>query len=182
MSRSSADLSTGGLGTRMKTLLEKTKYLSLIAVVTLLLTFALALLWGVVRAVTAWSEIITSLGRSSAVSLLLIKVIDAFLIAIVLYLLAASIYKLFVGDLQVPSRMVARTLPELKSKLSGVIVLVLAVRFTEVLFEEGAGSIQILWLALAVAVVAAALIAFGYFGSKDEVEPESSQPEEKRVS
>lgn len=152
----------------MKTFLEKSKYLSLIAVVTLLLSFAVALLWGVVKAITAWREIITSVGQSSEISLLLIKVVDAFLIAIVLYLLAASIYKLFVGDVELPSRMVARNLPELKSKLSGVIVLVMAVRFAESLFEGAVAPLQLLWLALATAVVAAALIAFSYFGYKDE--------------
>lgn len=152
----------------MKALLEKSKYLSLVAVGTLLATFALALLWGVVKAFAAWREIITTVGGSTAVSLLLIKVIDAFLIAIVLYLLAASIYKLFVGDLEVAPRMVARSLPELKSKLSGVIVLVLAVRFTEILFEGNVAPLEVLWFALAVTAVSCALIAFAYFGYKDE--------------
>ncbi len=154
----------------MKSLLERSKYMSLVAVLTLLVTFALALLWGVVKAFLAWREIVTSLGGSAAISLQLIKVIDAFLIAIVLYLLAVSIYKLFVGDLEVAPRMVARSLPELKSKLSGVIVLVMAVRFAEILFEGGTAPLEVLWFALAVAVVSAALIAFGYFGYKDETD------------
>src|SRR3989304_7248386 len=98
----------------MRNLMEQSKYLSVIAVVTLLLIFILALLWGVARAVAAGYEIIASFGQSSAISLLLIKVIDSFLIAIVLYLLAASIYRLFVGDPGLPARMVARNLPGLK--------------------------------------------------------------------
>jgi uncharacterized membrane protein YqhA len=152
----------------MGTLIEKSKYLSLIAVVTLLLSFGMALLWGVAKAVAAWMEIIGSMGQSAKISLLLIKVIDAFLIAVVLYLLAASIYRLFVGDLQLPSRMVARSLPELKSKLSGIIVLVMAVRFAESLFEGTLQPMELLWLGLSTAAVAATLIAFGYFGRKDE--------------
>jgi uncharacterized membrane protein YqhA len=157
----------------MNTIIDKSKYLSMIAVVTLLLTFGLALLWGVAKAITAWRGIISSYGQSSDISLLLIKVVDAFLIAIVLYLLAASIYRLFVGDVGLPSRMVARNLPELKSKLSGIIVLVMAVRFAESLFEGATAPLQLLWLALATAVVSAVLIVFGYFGSRDHGDIES---------
>jgi len=155
----------------MKKVIEASKYLSLIAVITLLLVFILALLWGVGRAVTAAYEIISSYGQSSSVSLLLIKVIDAFLIAVVLYVLAASIYRLFIDDTGLPARMVVRNLPELKSKLSGIIVLVLAVHFVEALFEETQGAMDLLWLGLATSAVAGALIAFSYLGAKDEGKP-----------
>jgi uncharacterized membrane protein YqhA len=150
----------------MKILIEKSKYLSLIAVVTLLVTFALALLWGVANAVSAWVVIIGSYGKSPEISLVLIKLIDAFLVAIVLYLLAASIYKLFIGDVELPDQLVAHTLPELKSKLSSIVVLVIAVRFVESLFEENAQPERVLLIAVATALVSAVLIAFGYFGNK----------------
>jgi uncharacterized membrane protein YqhA len=151
----------------MKTLIEKSKYIMLIAVFTLLLTSGLTLLWGVAKAFIAWREIITSYGQSSTISILLIKLIDSFLIAIVLYLLAASIYELFIGDLDLPSQMVAHNLPELKSKLSGIIVLVIAVHFTEMLFEESVPPIQVMWLAVATALIAGVLIAFANFGPKN---------------
>jgi uncharacterized membrane protein YqhA len=160
----------------MKVLIEKSKYLSLIAVVTLLITFALALLWGVANAVSAWVVILTSYGKSADISLLLIKLVDAFLLAIVLYLLAASIYKLFIGDVELPSRLVARNLPELKSKLSGIMVLVIAVRFVEDLFEGGVPPEEVFWLALATTLVTGMLIAFGYFGNRNEGEEEQDKP------
>jgi uncharacterized membrane protein YqhA len=68
---------------------------------------------------------------------------------------------------------VARSLPELKSKLSSIIVLVIAIRFVEFFFEETIQPEQVMWLAVATALVAGTLIAFGYFGSrKDEKEDE----------
>jgi uncharacterized membrane protein YqhA len=154
----------------MKTLIEKSRYLSLLAVITLLLSFGLALLWGVAKAVSAWREIISSYGQSPAISLLLIKLIDSFLIAIILYLLAASIYKLFIGGVNLPSHLVADNLSELKVKLSSVIVLVIAVRFVESLFGESVKPVDVLWLALATTLVIGALIAFGYFNRKNEKE------------
>lgn len=152
----------------MKTLMQRSRYVSLVAVVTLLLAFFAALLWGVARSAAAAYEIITTLGQSSSVSLLLIKAVDAFLIAIVLYILAASIYSLFVDDPGLPPQLVAHSLSELKSKLSGVIVLVLAVRFAEYLFEELLAPLEVLWLGVAAAVVGAMLIAFGRTGSQDQ--------------
>lgn len=152
---------------RMKILMQRSRYVSLVAVVTLLLAFLAALLWGVARSAAAAYEIFTSLGQSSSVSLLLIKAVDAFLIAIALYILAASIYSLFIGDPGLPPHLVARNLAELKSKLSGVIVLVLAVRFVEYLFEELLAPQEVLWLGLASGAVGAMLIAFGRTGSQD---------------
>jgi uncharacterized membrane protein YqhA len=154
----------------MKNLIEKSKYLILIAVFTLIISFALALLWGVANAAGAWVEIVSSLGKSPEISLSLIKLIDHFLLALVLYLLAASIYELLIGDVDLPTRLVARTLPGLKSKLSGIIVLVIAVRFVETLFEEHVQPDQVLQMAAASAVVIAALVAFSYFGNKSEEE------------
>jgi uncharacterized membrane protein YqhA len=154
----------------MRRLIESSKLFSLISVITLLITYVFALGWGVVKAVAAWAEIWTSHGKSAGISLSLIKLVDAFLIAIVLYFLAVSIYKLFIGD--IPGKMAARSLPELKSKLSSVIVLVIAVHFTEALFDPTRATLDILWLALATAVVTAVLIAFGYFSHFDKKEEE----------
>lgn len=153
----------------MKTLMQRSRYVSLVAVITLLLAFFAALLWGVARSAAAAYEIFTTLGQSSSVSLLLIKAVDAFLIAIVLYILAASIYSLFIDDPGLPAQLVARNLSELKSKLSGVIVLVLAVRFAEYLFEELLAPQDVLWLGLAAAVVGVMLVAFGRTGSQDQI-------------
>lgn len=144
----------------MKNIIGISRYLSLVAVLTLLLAFLLATLWSVGRAVVAATEIILSYGQGSSISLLLIKTVDAFLISIVLYILAASIYSLFIDDPGLPSRLVARDLWELKSKLSGVVVLVLAVRFAELLFEGTVQAQDILWLGLAIAAVAGVLIVF----------------------
>ncbi len=154
----------------MKTLIARSRYLSLVAVLTLLVTFVLALFWGVSKAFRAWVEIVTSAGRSPDITLSLVQLVDAFLVATVLFVLATSIYKLFIGDPDMPGRLVARNLPELKSKLSGIIVLVLAVRFAEGVFEEHRPALDLLWLALATTAVAGALIAFSWFSHSDEKE------------
>ena len=149
----------------MKTIIEKSKYLSVLAVFTLLVTFVLSLFWGIAQAVKAWKEIILSLGQSSDIILSILKLIDTFLVTIVLYILAASIYELFVGKLDLSSKLVARSLSELKTKLSSLIVLVMAVHFVEVIFDEGITGLEMVWQAIAISLVAIVLIAFSYFGA-----------------
>jgi hypothetical protein len=53
-------------------------------------------------------------------------------------------------------------------ELSSMIVLVMSVRFVEHLFEEHVAPLDLVYYAIATAVVAAALIAFGYFTEKIE--------------
>lgn len=152
----------------MKTIIEKSKYLSLLAVITLLLTFALSLFWGIAQAVKTWGKIILSWGQSSDIIVSILKLIDAFLVAMVLYILAASLYELFVGKVELPSKLVARSLTELKSKLSSVIVLVLAVHSVEVIFDEGITGLEMVWQVVAMSLIAIVLIAFSYFGTSHE--------------
>ena len=149
----------------MKTIIEKSKYLSLLAVITLLLTFTLSLFWGVAQGVQAWGKIILSLGQSPDIILSILKLIDTVLVSIVLYILAASVYKLFVSEVELPSKLVARSVPELKSKLSSLIILVMAVHFVEVIFEEGITGLEKVWQAIAISLVGIVLIAFSYFGA-----------------
>ena len=149
----------------MKTIIEKSKYLSVLAVLPLLLTFALSLFWGIAQAVKTWREIILSLGQSPDIILSILKLIDTFLVAIVLYILTASIYELFVSKLDLPSTLVARSISELKVKLSSMIVLVLAVHFVEVIFNERITGLEMVWQAIAITLVAIVLIAFSYFGA-----------------
>ncbi|GAB4501958.1 MAG: hypothetical protein Fur0035_15030 [Anaerolineales bacterium] len=152
----------------MKTIIEKSKYLSLLAVITLLIFFVLALFWGIAQAVTSGGKIISSLGQSPEIIVSVIKLIDVFLVAMVLYILAASLYELFVGEVDLPSQLVAKNLTELKSKLSSIIVLVLAVHAVEIIFEQGVSGLEMIWQVGAMALIAAVLIAFSYFGSAHE--------------
>jgi len=152
----------------MKTIIEKSKYLSLLAVFTLLLTFALSLFWGIAKAVNVWGKIILSWGQSPDIILSILKLIDAFLVAMVLYILAASIYELFVSKVELPTKLVARSLTELKSKLSSVIVLVLAVHSVEVIFDDEITGLEMIWQVVASSLIAIVLIAFSYFGTSHE--------------
>jgi uncharacterized membrane protein YqhA len=156
----------------MKRVIQHSRYLNIVIVILLLITFIFALIWAGARAVTAWLGIVSGAMQGTAISLQLIEVMDAFLVAIVLYLLATGIYELFIGDLALPDWMEVHSLNELESKLTSMIFLVIVVRFLEVLFQEGRSSMDILWLALATAVIGAVLIAFGAQHGGEQKPPE----------
>ena len=151
----------------MKMLFTRVRYLSLVPVLTLLITFAFGIYVGVLKSVALWRHVITGLDGDGTALLELIQIIDVFLITTVLYMLATSIYNLFIGDPGVSPKLVAHDLTELKTKLSSILVLVLAVRFVEVLFGGHTSPLDTLWLGLAIAAVAAVLIAFSWFSHSE---------------
>lgn len=150
----------------MKYILERSRYLTLIGIFSLLVASFTAFAWGTIKTVTTTLLVIRSLGTDSSITIELIEIIDIFLISTTILIFAASLYELFIGKLDLPDWMLAHNLYELKNKLSSMIVLVMAVKFLQKLIDVKDGA-ELLQRGIAVAVVSAALIAFGYFGKKD---------------
>lgn len=150
----------------MGKLLEKSKYLGLIGVISLLLASVAAFLWGAVKTAAAVVGIASSYGKDPYIAVSLIELVDSFLIATALFVFAVSMYEMFVEKIALPEWMLANNLPELKEKLGGVIILVMVVTFLEHLVEWKAPYESMLF-AIAVGIVSAALIALSRFGGKE---------------
>jgi uncharacterized membrane protein YqhA len=150
----------------MGRLLERTKYISIVGVVSLLLASVAAFGWGAVKTVSAIIVMVASYGKDPFIAVSLIEIVDSLLIATALYVFAVSMYELFVNKLALPNWMLAHDLYELKDKLGGVIVLVMVVKFLEKLVEWK-DAYETLLFATAVAVVSGALIALSYIRGKD---------------
>jgi len=150
----------------MKAILEKSRYLAIIGVISLLVASLAAFGWGTLKTVSTALLVIQSAGRDHAITIELIEIVDSFLIATAILIFAASLYELFIGDLDLPEWMLAHNLYDLKAKLSSMIVLVMAVKFLGKL-EEAKDTQELLQTGAAISVMSAVLIAFGYFGKKD---------------
>lgn len=150
----------------MARLLEKSRYLVLLAVVPSLFAATAAFLWGVWKTILVIIEIIVTQGKDPLTAVALIELMDKFLIAAGLYIFAVGMYELFIGELSLPEWLKVHNLHEIKSRLSSVIILVMAIVFLEhvVEWKEPQGT---LFLAIAVALVTAALIAFSYLGERE---------------
>jgi uncharacterized membrane protein YqhA len=149
----------------MARLLESSRYIVGIGVVALLTSSLAAFGWSIAKAVSAITVIVQSFGQDKHIAIALVEVVDGVLIASVLLVVAASLYEIFIAELNVPRGMVAHNLYELKGKLSTMIVLVMALKFLEHLVEWSQ-PVDTLLYGLGIAVVSAALIALSYLGSK----------------
>jgi uncharacterized membrane protein YqhA len=150
----------------MKTVVEKSRYLALIAVIGLLIAAIVAFGWGFYNACLLVYKVTIGLSASTSVIIDLEKIVDVFLIATTLLIFAASLYELFITEIDVPDWMIAHNLYELKAKLSSMIVLILAVKFSEEVFLAK-DAYDLMLTGIAIAVISAVLIAFSYFGKKD---------------
>ena len=106
------------------------------------------------------------MGMDKAITVEFVEIVDSFLIATALLIFTVSLYELFIDKLDLPEWMLAHNLYDLKTKLSSMIVLVMGVKFLEKLLDVKNAS-DLLQIGTAIALMSAALIAFGYFGKKD---------------
>ena len=119
----------------MKFILEKSRYLALAGVLSLLFAAIAAFVWGTLKTVSTISLVFTSMGGDSAITVEFIKIVDIFLIATAVLIFSVSLYELFIDKLDLPEWMLAHNLYELKAKLSSMIVLVMGVKFLEKILE-----------------------------------------------
>jgi uncharacterized membrane protein YqhA len=150
----------------LKTLLEKSRYLVVIAVLACLAAALGAFGWGALKAWHAVVSLFESGGQDPLGAIKFIELMDAFLIATALLIFAIGLYELFIEEIAMPEWLAVHSLHDLKAKLASVIVLVLAVNFLSHLVEWKDAR-ETLEFALAVSVVSVALVAFGHFGEKD---------------
>jgi len=150
----------------MKFILEKSRYLALIGVLSLLVAAIAAFGWGTLKTITTVFLVIQSMGKEASITVEFIEIVDAFLIATAILIFAVSLYELFIDKLDLPDWMLAHNLYELKGKLSSMIVLVMGVKFLQKLLEVK-DTEDLLRTGIATALMSAVLIAFGYFGKKD---------------
>lgn len=143
----------------MAKFLENCKYIVLIAVFSLMVATFATFVWGGVKTVNFVLILLRNASDDSLATLYLLQVVDTFLIGTVLLIFSIGLYDLFIHELVLPDWLLIDDLSKLKAKLSDVIVLFLAIKFLEKLLQSK-NALDTLFLALAVAIVAAVLIAF----------------------
>ncbi len=146
--------------------LSLSRYIVLLAVAALLVTTLAAFGWGIVKMVDAIALLLSTGGQDAGIIIALIEVVDAFLLAAAVLIFALGLYELFIGELDLPEGIQIHTFHDLKAKLGGVLILVMAVKFVEKA-AEAKGGLDVLYLALGIAVISAVLIAFTALGDKD---------------
>ena len=151
----------------LKRLLESSRYLVVLAVLSSLAASAVAFLWGTWKTgIILWNLAVTA-GASPLAAVRLIELMDKFLIASGLYIFAVGLYDLFIGQLELPKWLAVHNLHDIKARLSSILVLVMAITFIEhlVLWQDPKGT---LLFALAITAVTLGLLCFNRFSDKGE--------------
>ena len=151
----------------MKRFLENSRHLVLIGVLGTFIASAALYIFGFAGIVVAiWNAFSLSdpfgYENIKEISVILIMAIDIFLLATVLYIIALGLYELFIDEkLDLPHWLEIHTLDDLKSRLLGVLAVILPVAFLGKMVEWRSGQ-DILWLGLAVGVVLIGIAAIQY--------------------
>lgn len=139
------------------------RYLIVLAVIAIFAATLLLLVYGGVQTFSLVRDVIgTGVSSKGTKSLLLavIEVVDLFLLATALYVIAAGLYELFIDEtIPLPAWLEVRNLDDLKDKLIKVVIVVLGVLFLgQVITWDG--QRDLLGYGAAIALVIAGLTYF----------------------
>ncbi|MEO7913200.1 MAG: YqhA family protein [Roseiflexaceae bacterium] len=144
-------------------IISASRYLIVVAVICIFITGLALLVYGA----SETYELVTHLFNSGinpkgakALVLAAIELVDLFLLATVLFVIAIGLYELFIDDnLPLPDWLEIHTLDDLKDKLIGVVIVVLGVLFLGQAISWD-GQRDLLGFGAAIALVVAALTYF----------------------
>ncbi|WP_333784649.1 YqhA family protein [Thermocrinis sp.] len=145
----------------LKKLLEKGKAIALLPSLSLFVGAVFLGFYGIyVLFETLYKVLTDESARDTAVlATKFISVMDIHLLSVILYIFAVGLYELFVGELKLAPWLKIENIDQLKSKLTSVIVLILAITFTKN-FVEWKNPLDTLLFGLAVSAVIGVLIFY----------------------
>ena len=148
----------------LRPILNSSRYLVLAAVIGALAASLALFVYGLAETAVVIARAIAKAEVSSkgakALALEFIEIVDLFLLGTVLLMISLGLYELFIdSNLQLPEWLQIRTFDDLKLKLVGVVIVVLAVLFLGHVVAWN-GERDLLRLGAAIALVFAALTYF----------------------
>ncbi len=153
----------------LRALLSSSRFLVIAAVLGSLVASMALFAYGVAETVVVILDTVAKAEISSkgakTLALAFIEIVDLFLLGTVLLMIGVGLYELFIdANLKLPEWLQIRTFDDLKYKLVGVVIVVLAVLFLGLVVSWD-GERDLLGIGTAIALVIAALT---YFLSKSK--------------
>lgn len=141
----------------LKKLLSSSRYLVILAVIGCFVLATLMFCYGAISSVGLVLEALHHALKVKEMTVEAIELVDIFLLATVFYIIAIGLNELFIDDtIEVPAWLEIHTLDDLKKKLIGVVVTVLAVLFLGQIVAWD-GERELLQYGAAIALVIGAL-------------------------
>lgn len=163
----------------------QTRLLIIVPVIAVLLVAFSLFLLGTVQAAVgvwkAWGELFAGQTDIPDLSLKFLKTVSVMLEAVVFFLIGVGMYSLFIGPLNLAVALGADTLNDLKERVIGVVVVVLAVTFLEH-FIQWRDPLEILQFGGALALVVAALVFFQVHSHRSSEDQRTHRPDTQERS
>jgi len=139
-----------------------TRFMALVPTTGLLIGAVLVMIAGTWKTVALVIETVSNPSDTKHILVGVVEAADTFLLGIVIYIIALGIFSLFIEDrVPLPEWLEFHNLEDLKEKLIGVVVVVLAVFFLgRVIEARSVDYLQIMYLGLGIAGM---VVALGYF-------------------
>lgn len=149
-------VSSRGLVSRV---LEASRFLVTIGATASLGLAAVSFGWAVAKGVAFVGALLDADRSDDEALVKLFESVDTVLVGTVLLTIGLGLWELFVGDLDLPPALTTTSFDDLKVKTATTLLLVLVVRFLEVLVSQPPG-LEILYTAIAVTLVGALLLVY----------------------
>ena len=161
----------------MKRVLERARHIAVLAVAGLGVTMSVTFVWAIAKTVRLISVLLDGGWRNDLSMVDLLEVIDTHLLAIVQLIVMIGLYELFIGELDVPEWLTARSLEDLKKPIVDVLIVFIGVKGVERLVATKK-PLEALTHTGAVAILIAALWLFKLkpFGDKGPVKDAGPSP------
>jgi uncharacterized membrane protein YqhA len=162
----------------LRPILNASRYLVVAAVLGSLVGALALFAYGAIETVAVVFDAVAKAEVGSkgakALALAFIEIVDLFLLGTVFLMIALGLYELFVDEnLELPAWLSINSFDDLKSKLIGVVIVVLAVLFLGAVVSWD-GSHDLLGFGAGVALVIAALTYFLSTAKADKAKPGSA--------
>jgi len=145
----------------MKRLVGLSRYLVLAAVLGFAALSVATVVWGGAKTVLLFSDLLDGGWRKDTALVKLLQVVDTYLLAVVQLIVALGLYELFVSDLELPDWLHITSLDDLKKSVVDVLVIFVAIKGVEVLFDGGSAADRLRSVG-AVAILMGALTLFRF--------------------
>ncbi|WP_045234534.1 YqhA family protein [Deinococcus pimensis] len=158
----------------------QSRFVVLLAVVSVLLVAVALFLIGVVQAFTGiWEALVAvSDGKFTATTLTIefLEIVSTMLKAVVFYIIGVGLYSLFIAPLNLTASLGVETLNDLEDKIVSVVIVILAVTFLEhfVRWDEPLETLQ---FGGALAVVVFALVFFQRYSHQAKEAQQAKNPD-----
>lgn len=168
---------------RFSSLIGRTRFIVLFAVVAVLLVSISLFLLGTIQAVTGvWNAWKTMAGggdlSSTDLTVEFLEIVSTMLKAVIFYIIGVGFYSLFVAPLNITVSLGMESLSDLESKVISVVVVILGLTFLEhfILWKEPLATLQ---FGLAAALMIGALVLFERHTHLAKEEQKERQPQEQ---